>query len=301
MELHAIIEANYNLNSIMKIEKTKNGSGNAFLVETKNEKYIAKTNERADFLHIYEKVQNKLNQLNLLQSRIIKTNNSEVMTSEGIALYEFIDGDNYDKLSKMQCESAIKYINEYNKALSFVPFKKEELIIKNNWDKAKSIDFIVNEFPNILTELELEIQDKKNIYEVINILSKNREKMSKQKKQLVHSDLGADNFIYINNKVISIIDFTPEYNYELYSLCQFIYWDYLWYAPNINVCEIDNYLRVYNLSDIDIEYNIFYIILLNSALYRIVGPLLDMFDKNIKDYNGLKKRFSIIDELIKTL
>jgi hypothetical protein len=302
MELHEIIENNYNLDTIIKIEKTKNGSGSTFLVETKNEKYIAKTNERIDFVQIYEKVQNKLNQLNLLQSRIIKTNKSVVMTSEGIVLYEFIEGDNFTTLSKIQCENAIKYIKEYNKALSFVPFNNEELIIKNHWDKAKSIEFIVNEFPNFLKEIELEIQDKKNIYEAINILSKNKGRLSRQKKQLIHSDLGADNFIFRNDKIASIIDFTPEYNHKIYSLCQFIYWNYLWYAPNINMDEINNYFGVYNFdSDIDIEEDIFHILLLNSALYRIVGPIIDMFSRNIKDYSGLKKRFSIINELLKKL
>ena len=55
MELHEIIEKNYDLGHIIKIEKTKNGS-KAFLVETKRQKYIAKINERIDFVHIYEKV-----------------------------------------------------------------------------------------------------------------------------------------------------------------------------------------------------------------------------------------------------
>lgn len=300
MELHNVIENNYDLDSILKIEKTKNGSGSTFLVETENDKYIAKINERIDFVNIYEKVQDKLNQLNLLQSRIIKTNKGEVTTSEGIVLYEFIAGGNYTALSKMQCENAVKYIKEYNKALSFIPFKNEELTIKNHWDKAKSIEFIVNEFPDYLTELKLEMQDKKNIYEAVNILSKNKAWITKQKKQLIHSDLGADNFIFRKDKVISIIDFTPEYNHELYSLCQFIYWNYLWSTPNINVEEINDYLRVYRLdSDTDIEESIFILLLFESALYRIAAPLMDIASRGIQDFSGLKKRFSIIDGLIK--
>lgn len=111
--------------------------------------------------------------------------------------------------------------------------------------------------------------------------------------------MGADNFIFKDDKIISIIDFTPEFNHEVYSLCQFIYWNYLWNTTDINKNKINNFLRIYNEdSEINIENDIFYILLLNAALYRIVGPLLDMFNRNINDFSGLKKRFSILAELI---
>lgn len=302
MGLQEIIENNYSLEPIIKIKKTKNGSGNTYFIKTTGEKYIVKINERFDFVHIYDKVETKLNQMNLLQSRIIKTNQDLLMTSEGVVLYEFISGDNYTMLSKVQIENSIKYIRNYNKALSLVSFKNEELIIKNHWDQAKSITFIVNEFPNILSELELEIRDKKNIYDAINILSKNRDCMEMQYKQLIHSDLGADNFIFRNDQIISIIDFTPDYNHELYSLCQFIYWNYLWYNLTINRDEINYFFRVYNHgNDLEIEEDISYLLLMYSALYRIVGPLLDLYNRNIKEYKGLEKRFFILEELIKLI
>ena len=83
------------------------------------------------------------------------------MASEGLVLYEFISGDNYSVLSERQSENAIEYIRKYNKELSLVSFKNEVLLMINYWDKAKSIDFIVNEFHDFLSELELEILDKK--------------------------------------------------------------------------------------------------------------------------------------------
>ncbi|CAK7078926.1 phosphotransferase [Tissierella sp.] len=299
MELHEIIAKSYAVGPAIKIEKTKYGSGNTYFVETNQEKYIAKTNERMDFVHIYDKVENLLNEMNILQSRIIKTNYGGIMTSEGVVLYEFIDGDSCTILTKSQSENAIRYIRKYNKALSLIPFKVEELDVKNHWDKARSIDFIINEFSNYLIELEIEIQDKKHIYDVINMLSKNRSRMTEQSKQLIHSDLGADNFIFKDDKIISIIDFTPEYNHEVYSLCQFIYWNNLWNTSNINKDDINNYLKIYNFGDdINIEKDAFYLLLLNAALYRIVGPLIDKLNRNIKDYKGLEKRFFILRELL---
>lgn len=302
MELHKIISENYSFKSIIEIKKTKNVSGNTYFIETKQEKYVVKINERIDFVNIYDKVQSILNQMNLLQSRIIKTNEGMLMTSEEIVLYEFIDGNNYNTLSKNQFENAIKYISKYNEALKLVPFKNEEIALKNHWDRARSVEFIIDEFPKYLHELEINYEYKENIYNAISILYKNKGKMSNSNKQLIHSDLGADNFIFKNYEMISIIDFTPEYNHELYSLCQFIYCNYLWDNSNINKDEINNCFNIYNFDgNIDIEIDFFYLLLINAVLYRIVGPLMDMFNKNIKDYSRLKKRFVILSELLGSL
>lgn len=238
--------------------------------------------------------------MGILQSRVVKTNNNSIMASEGTVLYEYIDGDIKSSLNEKQTENAIKYIKKYNKALSLIPFKNEDLTIRNHWDKAKSLDFLIDELPDYLLKLELEMQDKRNICDALEILSENRAKIEQLNRQMIHSDLGPDNFIFKGDEIISIIDFTPEFNNEAYSLCQFIYWNYLWSTTNIDKSRINNYLMLYNEdSDVNIDNDIFYILLLNAALYRIVGPLLDMFNRNVNDYSGLKKRFYILAELIK--
>lgn len=299
MNLHMLIKKNYNIDSIKKIEKTKNGSGNTFLVETNSRKYILKINERRDFVKIYDKVEKKLNSFSLLQSRIIKTNKNEIMTTEGVVLYQHIEGENHSILNKIQSKNAIEYINKYNEALKLVPFEKNELCIKNQWDKARLMGYITNEFPILMTKLQLEKKCKKNINDVINILLINKAKLERQNKQLIHSDLGADNFIFQGNKVVSIIDFTPDYNHEVYSLCQFIYWNYLWSSSSINIEVINDYLRLYSsYSCRKSEDNVFYLLLLNSALYRIVGPLANMYDRGNKDYSRLEKRFLILEKLL---
>lgn len=300
MNLSQILVRNYNIEPIIKIEKTENGSGNTYFVESELGKYIAKTNERIDFVNIYDKVQLELNGNNILQSKIIRTNEDMVITEEGLVLYEFINGNNSKTLNEKQLINAIKYIAKYNEALRRVPFNEEEIEFKNHWDSARSIDFITNEFPNHLIEADIDIENKKNIYDAIEISSKNKEKMLKQNKQLIHSDLGPDNFMIKNDEIISIIDFTPEYNHELYSLCQFIYWNYLWDNQSINKEQINSYLRIYNNNDNQKdEITILYLLLIRTALYRIIGRLMEMLKKNIEDYTTLKRRFKILGELLR--
>jgi Ser/Thr protein kinase RdoA (MazF antagonist) len=300
MEIIDIIQNNYSVGLVIQIRKTEHGSGNTFLVETKLAKYIAKTNERIDFLRIYDQVQDILNQQNLLQSKLIRTNQGFLATPEGLALYEYISGDTYQVLSKSQCENALKYIRRYNEALKAVPFSENCLDNKNHWDQAKSIDFIIDQFPGYLSSLNVEVEAKQNIAAAIEILSENKTKITTLQRQLIHSDLGSDNFIFQGDQVISIIDFTPEYSPEIYSLCQFIYWNYLWVNRNNDQAEINRYLKIYNLNAQQyMEMELFSLLMIKAALYRIIGPLIDLIHQDIKDYHQLQKRFCVLSELLK--
>lgn len=298
MEIIKILNDNYKLNTIINIEKTERGSGNTYNVETKQNKYIAKLNERRDFVDIYKKVQTILEKEGFVSSRIIKTKYDRYMTRQGIVLYEYIYGNFYNRLSKIQIEKTIKYIRRYNKALRLVPFSKNEIDIKNYWDKSKSIDFMVNNFYLYFKETNIFSKYKKDINMSLSMLVENRDKFRKLKKQLIHSDLGADNFIYNKDEVKAIIDFTPDYNHEIYSLCQFVYWNYLWDCQNLKWSNIYNFLEIYNLNSTKkIKKEIFNLLLVYAALYRIIATFMIKFHGN-KDYSTLEKRFFILHNLL---
>lgn len=300
MSLKETLVKNYNIGPIIEVKRTENGSGSTYFVESEQGNYIAKMNERNDFVNIYDKVQLELNENGILQSKIIKTNENMIMTKDGLVLYEFIDGDNLKKLNKEQLVNAIKYTRKYNEALRRVPFRGEEIKFKNHWDSARSIDFITNEFPNYLAKAKIDIKNKQKIYDAIEILSTNKEKMAHQKKQLIHSDLGPDNFMFRNNEVISIIDFTPEYNHELYSLSHFVYWNYLWNNQRIDNEGINSCLRIYDANYIqEGDRVIFYLLLVRAALFRIIGPVMEILKRSNEDYTRLKKRFEILGELLR--
>ncbi len=232
------------------------------------------------------------------QSKIIKAKHGLNITTEGIVLYEFIDGDIYKSLNQLQLQNAVKYIKKCNEALKTVPFNKDEIKARNHWDQARSIGFITEEFPKYLPEMNIESEDKRNISEAIRILTENNEKIAALQCQLIHADLGPDNIIFKGDEVISIIDFTPAYGHELYSLCQFIYWTYLWGNQSYHKEEIAEFYRLYSFNNIGDEMEIFDLLLLKAVLYRIIGPFLDMLNKNDIDYDGLTKRFTILKELM---
>lgn len=298
MDIKKILFENYDLNNINKIIPTKLGSSSAVIVETTKEKYIAKINQRKDFLTIYDKVQERLNKTSIVQSKIVRTNEKQIITSDGLVLYEYIEGISYREFNDIQMEKAIKYVAEYNNALRTVPFSVNELQTKNYWDNAKSIEYVLSKFPNRLNHYSLPTENRESIMNAINMISDNLKRLLALRKQLIHADLGADNFILDNNdNIISIIDFTPEYESEYYSLCQFIYWNYIWRVVNIH---FDKILNIYeDAINKRIDNNVFYILLIRAAVFRIVGPILELIEKRI-DYNkSLDKRFIILSNLLK--
>jgi hypothetical protein len=97
-----------------------------------------------------------------------------------------------------------------------------------------------------------------------------RDSITKLPKQLIHGDLGADNFLMCGNMVTSIIDFTPQIASEIYGLCQFLYWNVLWQEES--TASLHTWAKVYS-EEVDKE--TFDCCMLQAALYRVVGPLLN--------------------------
>jgi Ser/Thr protein kinase RdoA (MazF antagonist) len=287
--LKEIITQNYEIEPIINIEKTSNDNGKTFYINSENKKYVIKLNDRPDFVQLYEKIESVLTGLGYIQSKIVKTNKNELLTAESAVLYTFLHGESHKKLNISQTANAIKYIKHFNSALLNVPFDPQEIKELNIWDKAKSLDFLINHFE--YKHLSLEDSYILLLNKAIKILSDNMSLLSKIPKQLIHSDLGPDNFLFQNDNVYSIIDFTPEYENEIYSLCQFCYWNYHWISIESEQL-INDCLKIYyqrNASEIEKE--IFNIFMVKAALFRIAGVIMA---GNV----NLENRFNILKRIL---
>ncbi len=276
MDLDKLLKKNYGIEAI-QIEKTHFGSGNTYYIKTMTDEFLAKFNNRKEFIAIYEKIEPLLTKENLKQSKIIKTKRSQ-NSIDNFVLYEYIKGETHQKLTEIKLNNAIIYMKKYHTILKRFPFKQEDLPINTAWDKARLDDFIKTDDSDIRIGLE--------------ILTKQRELINVLPKQLIHSDLGPDNFLFIENEVESIIDFTPFYHHEYYALAQFLYWNYLWINPKINKEEIDQYLFIYQNEVTKSQQHLFYLLILQVAIYRIHGIILENSGKSIQ------KRLIILKQVL---
>ena len=294
MNLNGIIAENYDIPPIVRLSATENGSGNTYLISTDTKKYIAKINERTDFLSIYAKSYQVLICNDLQMSAIIKTKNGDLSTDDGVALYEFIEGTSLLAMDLPQMKSAIHYVHRFNEILRTVSFSPDEIENKTVWDFAKSIDFLAGKFMNEYLSL-FSGEGKTELITAIHILITNREKLEAQPCQLIHSDLGSDNFIFCNNQVLSIIDFTPEYANEWYSLCQFLYWNLFWQKNHVIWMDIEQFLCMYNCG---YEKDIILLFLIKAAVYRLSAPIADAINNNRTDSIYLEKRIEILKNIL---
>jgi len=288
------ISDHYQISSILTISPTAYGSGEkTFVVETRDAKYIAKLNERPDVVTLYDKIRPVLIERGFVQSKIVRTKANRLMTADSMVLYTFLDGAAHKKLDTLQTQNAIRYMKKFNAALSAVPFSPAELHEMNGWDKAKSLSYMINDFD--YTRFGFGQNDLGRLDRAIHILKSNDLLLDQTKKQLIHADLGPDNFMFNSGEVLSIIDFTPDFEHELYALCQFCYWSYLWPKTN-DPDQLANWLETYYQRNVSkAEKKLFYTLLIKTALFRIIGRLLS---ENAPDISVLTARMEALENVI---
>ena len=294
VSLRDSLTENFSISPIKSIGDTQMGSGNTYLVSTETGQYMAKLGERMDFLRIYEKSAQALTRKGFCVGRIVKTRRNELCTNDGVTLYEYIEGDCHSTLDKVQTEKAIHYVKAFNKALGTVPFLPDEIENKTVWDHAKSVDFLSGPFMKTFLP-SFDGEGKAELIAAIHKLQKNRDMLDAQSHQLIHSDLGADNFVFSGNEVVSIIDFTPEYANEWYAICQFLYWNLLWQKARVAWPEIEETLDAYGSG---YAREAVALLLLKAAVYRVAAPIMDAVDRGTLDGLNLGKRMHILSNVL---
>jgi len=285
-----MINRNYDIGTIIGVKQTHKMNEHTFFVDTASTKYVLKTNVRPDFALIQDKVSAFLTERGFCQSFILRNKYNRLISEDLFIIYSFVDGNIYDWLSDVQFLNALKYVKTLNECIKDIPFNPSEIVDLNNWDKAKSVNFLINEFE--YSHLPISKSDIALLDRGICILRENKDLISNTPKQLIHSDLGADNFIFDGDEVRSIIDFTPEYENELYSLCQFLLWNYYWVGRGDDD-RVKHYLDIYYRDDAaGYDFDLYKIYILKTILFRIAGPLLE------NNYN-IGKRFEFLNKFIK--
>ena len=97
--------------------------------------------------------------------------------------------------------------------------------------------------------------------------------------QLVHGDVGPGNIIFSGDRVVTIIDFTPHEATEVYALCQFFYWNFLWDADvGAAIDKIRSYTTFYSqcICNEVISDSALHAALVMAAGHRLLGPVYAM-------------------------
>jgi len=302
MDLKRTIDENYQIGIIIDIQKTEYGSGNTFIVVSEKGKFIAKLMNKEYEIILYDRVQKSLHSSAIKQPRVIQTISGNLICLDSLVLFEYIEGETKKYAIDLIELNLIDVIYEYNQELKNISFSISEFEVQNDWDRIRSLDYICNEANERILGLQIEEEWRKSLLESIGILRDKKESIDELDTQIIHMDLGADNFILKDNVVFAVIDFTPDINNELYALAHFVYWNYLWRSDHHHKSSIDFYLNhYYKSNEQEVDYHNFYLFLLNASVYRILGPLFEMSNLEEKNYRSLIRRFEIVDWIKKEL
>lgn len=296
MNLKLTIDKYYQIGLIIDIQKTEYGSGSTYIVESESGRFIAKLMNKEYEIILYDRIQNNLKHAGIKQPQVIQTVNGNLISLDGLVLFEYIDGESYRFVNDSAELKVIEAIYEYNQQLKNVSYCTSEFEIENDWDRIRSLDYICNKANERIIGLKIDQVWENILFEAIGILRGEKEYLNELDRQIIHSDLGADNFILKDNEVLAVIDFTPDINNELLALAHFVYWNYLWRTTQPQKSSIDFYLEQYYKREVKEKYhNDFYLLLLNASVYRILGPLFEISKSDKKDYSRLSKRFEIAE------
>ncbi len=195
--------------------------------------YFIKPGMEERELVLYSDVEKSLNESGVRQAEIFRTQSGSYLSSTGYAVFEFLDGSSLENPSTDQFDSFIEYFARYNLALAEIQVPDWVQTLKNPWDKADSIDWLLDSFPSLRPFLELTPLTENAIDAALEFLDLNRDSLAESPKQLTHGDAGPGNILYRDSNVVAVIDFTPYLESHLYSLCVSLYWHCLYFNDGI--------------------------------------------------------------------
>ncbi len=295
MNIKALLKKHYQIGRITDIRKTVYGSGNTFIVMTEADSFIVKFNNKEYEIELYNLVQRLLKRVRINHPRVIKLTSGDLIGPDGIVMFEYIKGETLEQFNKNIEIKALKYISKYNQELKNVNIDHIELKVISDWDRIRSLDYICSGVPKRIIDIKIYKEWKEVLLHGIEILNNNKNYINKLPKQLIHSDLGADNFIILDEEIHAIIDFSPDIKNELCPLSHFIYWNYMWCNEKLEKRVIDQYFENY-YSNFDTERinKDLYFLLLQASIFRVLGPLFEISKSENPDYRRLNKRIDLI-------
>lgn len=290
----------YQLGPIVSIRDVTS-SQPCYLVDTAAaQQYIYKLTGRADFLAIDQRVQLCLIEQGLPQSRLIPDRQGRLMADDGYSLLTYLPGETPNQLSEHQLVQAAGYLRRYNHALRAVPFQPTDIETVNLWDEVKPLPFLLAEAPRIGLRCPLPEGASDLLNRVTAVLRAEAPLLDAAPKQLIHSDVGPGNLVYQGDEVVGLIDFTPEYAPELYSLAHLLYWVCLFPsgAPRVDLFRLASSRYLSSKQPEDNATKLLLACLAQACLFRLLGPLLHELAAGEVNQRRLSRRLAALQSYL---
>ncbi len=303
IEVAGVVAEEFGLGGYIRHDPIDGNRRDIVSLTTDRGKYVLKPAGNPAALQLYSDVERRLNATGVRQAQLFRKSNGSLTSSHGYAVYEWMEGVPSTRLTIGQLESTMAYLAEYNTALAEIPIPASMIALDDPWKQAASPKFIINELPSRFGSLDLNAVTRDTAEQCIEFLSSNRQVLDDLSMQLIHSDIGPGNILFVGDEVISIIDFTPQSAPELYSLCQFFYWQFLWFNGfKLDVDRVCLSLKLYGAErpELVVDESIVRVLFVLAAGFRLFGPLLAMAE-GLSSYSqdAIEQRANLLSRILK--
>lgn len=288
------IQQNYAVGLILSTQPTDHCG--VWMLETPQGRFVAKFGQREDHLRLHVRAQQALQEHGLRCNLVVPTAEGALLTPQGLALFTWVPGDCVRTLDAARRDGISAYLPTYLQALAMVPCSEGDFSRCNGWDDAQSLDYLLTHFTDQLAGMPLPEDDRAVLLSAIERLRVMQPRLQLLARQLIHADLGPDNFLFDGSRVTAVIDFTPAYDSPLYAMAQFLYWNDLYPDPSASRAELLERFRAFDPSAWADD--LMLAMLLRAALYRAVGPLLEMAQAGAIDQERLRRRILCLRALL---
>jgi hypothetical protein len=277
------LTAEFDLGLPLDVTRISQGNCPAYRLRTAHGTFFIKSADGngPDWPDLYHLVEQTLNSHGQRQARMLPTSCGTFRSANGYLTFEWLPGDAVSVPNPQQFANHIEHLARYNRALRHVPLTVERISQLTQpadvWSKAASLDYMLEQFRLDSHALGLSDPVASLVEHALLLLRRWRPIIQGLPRQLIHSDIGPGNILFEDDQVISIIDFTPGYEFHLYALCMSLFWHCIFDQPDaVAQPRIATaamlYVRHHN-TKCD-ERRCFFPLLLRTAAYRVFARLL---------------------------
>ena len=274
------------------------------LLITEKSAYVIKSTDRQESVSLYSTVEQRLNATGIRQARLHVRPDGSLLSTSGFAVYEHLPGESFDDLNSAQLFAASHHLARYNQALARIPVPDWCFVLDDPWKRASDPDYLIDELPSHLDSLRLSSPALSTAVACLHFLARQRHVIDRSEKRLIHGDLGPGNLLFDADEVVSVIDFTPQRGSELYSLCQFFYWHFLFRSNSgLRLDQIRLFLYEYGAAgrSLDVDAESLQSTMVLAAAFRLFGPAMAAAEGLVSyPIEAMARRAELLAEVLST-
>jgi Ser/Thr protein kinase RdoA (MazF antagonist) len=212
--------AEYGVGELLRSDTLPAGNPAARKVTTSRGVFVLKPAYRRGDVELQVQVAARLTGRGIRQPEVMLTTAGAPVCGHGYVLLEWLPGSVPADPTPAQATAAMRHVADYHAALgeAGLGYRPDS---NSLWVRVADPDFLVGRLPGLLARYAL-ADDDTGV--AIRYLGRHKAGLAALPRQLVHGDIGPDNFLMDGDDVVSLIDFTPHWDSVLFGASTALYW-----------------------------------------------------------------------------